>query len=105
MAAELMKSHGAILKQYLWKDIGLGQSAECRPYDGIHPATKRTPGRRPSASSTGWSQHLAFNLAYELLQMGDLGMKLGRGPLAGTVSGSHDDAGIDFISFNVNWKF
>jgi len=52
-----------------------------------------------------WSQQLAFNLAYELLWMGDLDMSLNRGPLAGRVEGSYDDAAIHFISFNVNWKF
>ena len=52
-----------------------------------------------------WSPQLAFNLAYELLWMGDLDMSLNRGPLAGRVEGSYDDAAIHFISFNVNWKF
>jgi long-chain fatty acid transport protein len=52
-----------------------------------------------------WSQQLAFNLAYELMWMGDLDMSLNRGPLAGRVEGSYDEAAIHFISFNVNWKF
>jgi len=52
-----------------------------------------------------WSQQLAFGLAYELLWGGDLDMGLDRGPLAGRVEGSYDDAAIHFISFNVNWKF
>jgi len=52
-----------------------------------------------------WSQQLAFGLAYELLWGGDLDMGLDRGPLAGRVKGSYDDAAIHFISFNVNWKF
>jgi len=37
--------------------------------------------------------------------MGDLDMGLNRGPLAGRVEGTYDDAAIHFISFNVNWKF
>jgi long-chain fatty acid transport protein len=52
-----------------------------------------------------WSQQLAFGLAYELLWGGNLAMDLNRGPLAGRVEGSYDDAAIHFISFNVNWKF
>jgi long-chain fatty acid transport protein len=52
-----------------------------------------------------WSAQLAFNLAYELLWMGDLDMGLNRGPLAGTVSGQYEEAAIHFISLNVNWKF
>ena len=52
-----------------------------------------------------WSQQLAFGLAYELLWGGNLAMDLNRGPLAGRVEGSYNDAAIHFISFNVNWKF
>jgi long-chain fatty acid transport protein len=52
-----------------------------------------------------WSQQLALGLSYELLWMGDLDMSLNRGPLAGRVEGSYDDAAIHFICFNVNWKF
>jgi long-chain fatty acid transport protein len=52
-----------------------------------------------------WSQQLAFGLAYELLWGGNLDMNLNRGPLAGRVEGSYEDAAIHFICFNVNWKF
>lgn len=52
-----------------------------------------------------WSQQLAFGLAYELLWGGNLDMSLNRGPLAGRVEGSYEDAAIHFICFNVNWKF
>jgi len=41
-----------------------------------------------------WSAQLAFNLAYELLWMGDLDMGFNRGPLAGRVEGTYDDAAI-----------
>jgi long-chain fatty acid transport protein len=52
-----------------------------------------------------WSKKLALGLGYTLLWSGDLDMNVNKGPLAGKVSGTYENASMNFINFYVNWKF
>ena len=52
-----------------------------------------------------WSEKLALGLGYTLLWGGDLDMDVNRGPLAGRVSGTYENASMNFINFYLNWKF
>ena len=52
-----------------------------------------------------WSENLAFGAGYTLLWSGDLDMDVNRGPLAGRVSGTYENASMNFINFYLNWKF
>jgi long-chain fatty acid transport protein len=51
------------------------------------------------------SQKVNLGIAYELLWMGDMSVDQSRGPLAGRVAGSYDNAHINVIALNLNWKF
>ena len=52
-----------------------------------------------------WSEKLALGLGYTFLWGGDLDMDVNRGPLAGRVSGTYENASMSFINFYLNWKF
>ena len=56
-------------------------------------------------ASYDWSENLALGLGYTFLWGGDLDMDVNRGPLAGKVSGTYENASMNFINFYLNWKF
>jgi len=53
----------------------------------------------------GWSQDLTLGAAYEVAWSGDLDIDVERGPLAGRVSGTYENAALHVISLNAEWKF
>jgi long-chain fatty acid transport protein len=52
-----------------------------------------------------WSQDLTLDAAYELAWSGDLDLDVERGPLAGRVSGTYENAALHVVSLNVDWRF
>jgi len=52
-----------------------------------------------------WSADLTLGASYELAWSGDLDMDVERGPLAGRVSGSYDNAAISVVSLNLEYRF
>ncbi len=52
-----------------------------------------------------WSKKLALGVGYTFLWSGDLDMDVNRGPLAGKVSGTYENASMNFINLYLNWKF
>jgi len=52
-----------------------------------------------------WSSDLTVSAAYTLAWAGDLDMDVNRGPLAGRVSGTYENAALHFLNINLNWAF
>ncbi len=52
-----------------------------------------------------WSKKLALGVGYTFLWSGDLDMNVNRGSLAGNVSGTYENASMNFINLYLNWKF
>ena len=52
-----------------------------------------------------WSKKLALGVGYTFLWSEDLDMDVNRGPLAGKVSGTYENASMNFINLYLNWKF
>lgn len=50
------------------------------------------------------SKSLSLGLAYELVYSGDISISQSRGPLAGTVSGTMDNAMMHVVAFTLIWK-
>lgn len=52
-----------------------------------------------------WSRDLTLGAAYELAWADDLDMDVERGPLAGRVAGTYENAAIHFVSLDGEWRF
>lgn len=52
-----------------------------------------------------WSENLTIGGSYALGWIGDLDMDVNRGPLAGRVSGTYEDAAIHVVSINAEYRF
>jgi long-chain fatty acid transport protein len=52
-----------------------------------------------------WSKDVTLGAAYELAWGGDLDLDVERGPLAGRVSGTYENAALHVVSLNVDWRF
>jgi long-chain fatty acid transport protein len=52
-----------------------------------------------------WSQNVSLAGAYELAWSGDVDMDVARGPLAGRVSGTYEDAALHVVTLGIEWRF
>jgi long-chain fatty acid transport protein len=52
-----------------------------------------------------WSPNLSLAGAYVLGWSGDIDMDVERGPLAGRVSGTYEDASLHAVALNLEWRF
>jgi long-chain fatty acid transport protein len=52
-----------------------------------------------------WSSDVTLSGSYEMVWMGDIDMTVDRGPLAGRVSGTYEDASIQVLCLTVEWRF
>jgi long-chain fatty acid transport protein len=52
-----------------------------------------------------WSENLKLSAAYALAWSGDIDMDVERGPLAGRVSGTYENASLHVVCLNLEWSF
>jgi len=52
-----------------------------------------------------WSEDVTLSGSYELAWSGDIDMTVNRGPLAGQVSGTYEDASIHVVCLTLEWRF
>jgi len=85
---------------------GVAYDSEMMDEDQVTPALPTSDQWRFALGTRyAWSPDVTLSGSYELVYMGDIDMTVDRGPLAGRVSGTYEDASIHVLCLTVEWRF